>query len=105
ATELLHRDGRVTLTALSNGKRRLRVELSRPGSYTPRAAWDTAYSDDLIRVILDGKGPAYLCDEIMRDEDPGYIRRHVELTVTAHVDPLEFADAEVLDFGCGAGAS
>jgi SAM-dependent methyltransferase len=105
ATEILHRDGRVTLTALSNGKRRLRVEPSRPGSFVPRAACDTAYPDALIRVILEAKGLAYLCDEIMRDEDPGYIRRHVELTVTAHVDPAEFTGAEVLDFGCGAGAS
>jgi SAM-dependent methyltransferase len=45
-----------------------------------------------------------VCDEIMRDEDPTYLRPHLELTVTAHVDPDELA-GEVLDFGCGAGAS
>jgi ubiquinone/menaquinone biosynthesis C-methylase UbiE len=105
ATEILHRDGRATLSALANGKRRLRVEMSRPGAYVRRAEWNTAYPDWLIRVVLEAKGLAYLCDEIMRDEDPNYIRRHVELTVTAHVDPQELAGGEVLDFGCGAGAS
>jgi len=105
ATEILHRDGRATLSALANGKRRLRVEMSRPGAYVRRAEWNTAYPDWLIQVVLEAKGLAYLCDEIMRDEDPNYIRKHVELTVTAHVDPQELAGGEVLDFGCGAGAS
>jgi SAM-dependent methyltransferase len=105
ATEILHADGRATLSALANGKRRLRVELSRPEAFVRRSEWNTAYPDWLIKIVLEAKGPAYLCDEIMRDEDPHYIRRHVELTVTAHVDPLELAGGEVLDFGCGAGAS
>ena len=105
ATEILHGDGRATLGALANGKRRLRVEMSRPGAYVRRAEWHTAYPDWLIEVILEAKGLGYVCDEIMRDEDPNYIRRHVELTVTAHVDPQELAGGEVLDFGCGAGAS
>ena len=102
---VLHRDGRVTLSALANGKRRLRVEPSRPGAHVHRAEWHTAYPDWLIEIVLKAKGLGYLVDEIMRDEDPTYIRRHVELTVTAHVDPKEFVGGEVLDFGCGAGAS
>ena len=104
-TEILHPDGRATLSALANGKRRLRAELSRPGAYVRRAEWHTAYPDWLIKIVLEAKGLGYLCDEIMRDEDPTYIRRHVELTVTAHIDPEELAGGEVLDFGCGAGAS
>jgi 2-polyprenyl-3-methyl-5-hydroxy-6-metoxy-1,4-benzoquinol methylase len=105
ATEILYRDHRISLTTLGNGKRRLCVEAPRGGAYVRRAAWDTAYSDELVRVILNAKGPGSLCDEIMRDEDPNYLRRHLELTVTAHVDPEELAGAQVLDFGCGAGAS
>jgi SAM-dependent methyltransferase len=104
-TAISHPSGRVILSELNNGKRRVQVETLRSGKYRHRATWDTAYSDELIRVILDGKGAGSLCDEIMRDEDPSYIRQHVELTVTAHVDPAELAGAEVLDFGCGAGAS
>lgn len=105
ATELLHRDGRITLTDLGNGKRRLQAEVWESGIHIRRAVWDTAYPDELIRTILDSKGPEFVCDEIMRDEDPTYIRPHLELTVTAHFDAWDFAGAEVLDFGCGAGAS
>jgi 2-polyprenyl-3-methyl-5-hydroxy-6-metoxy-1,4-benzoquinol methylase len=104
-TEFLHRDGKVTLTDLGNGKRRLRAESSRPDVYIHRELWDTAYSDELIGIILHAKGVGFVCDEMMRDEDPTYVRSHVELTVRAHVDPLELAGGDVLDFGCGAGAS
>jgi 2-polyprenyl-3-methyl-5-hydroxy-6-metoxy-1,4-benzoquinol methylase len=105
ATTLIpFRNGRVSLTALGNGKRRLSLETLRDGEHVRRASWTTAYSDELVRLILNAKGPA-LCDEIMRDEDPSYIRRHLDLTVTAHIDPKELAGQEVLDFGCGAGAS
>ncbi|HET7609661.1 MAG TPA: class I SAM-dependent methyltransferase, partial [Gammaproteobacteria bacterium] len=85
--------------------RRLCHEVLSEGQHRPRASVDTAYSDELVRLILNAKGPGALCDEIMRDEDPSYLRRHLELTVTAHVDPAELEDADVLDFGCGAGAS
>jgi 2-polyprenyl-3-methyl-5-hydroxy-6-metoxy-1,4-benzoquinol methylase len=105
STEIFYRDHRISLTPLGDGKRRLCVEAPRRGTYVRRAAWDTAYSDELVRVILNAKGPGSLCDEIMRDEDPDYLQRHLELTVTAHIDPEELSGAEVLDFGCGAGAS
>jgi predicted O-methyltransferase YrrM len=81
------------------------VEALRKGAYVPLAVWDTAYPDELLRVILEAKGPGFLCDEIRRDEDPSYLRKHLELTVAAHVDPAELAGADLLDFGCGAGAS
>ena len=105
ATEIPSVDGRVSLTALGNGKRRICYEALRDGVYDRRAIWETAYSDELVRVILNAKGPRCVCDEIMRDEDPSYLRRHLELTVTAHVDPAELEGADILDFGCGAGAS
>jgi SAM-dependent methyltransferase len=81
------------------------VAALRKGAYIPLAEWDTAYPDELLRVILEAKGPAFLCDEIRRDEDPSYLRKHLELTVAAHIDPAELAGADLLDFGCGAGAS
>lgn len=105
ATELLHPEGRITLTDLGNGRRRLKAEVWEPGVHIPRSVWDTAYPDELIKTILASKGPEFVCDEIMRDEDPTYIRPHLEHTVTAHFDRWDFAGAEVLDFGCGAGAS
>jgi SAM-dependent methyltransferase len=105
STTIEHPDAIVHLSALGNGRRRLVVAPRRPGLYVRCPTWDTFYPDDLVRLILDVKGPGYLCDEIMRDEDPDYIQAHVRLTVEAHVDPREFAGQRVLDFGCGAGAS
>ena len=104
-TEFFCRDHRVTITPRAKGRRRVSVEALRGDEYRTRATWETAYSDELVRVIANAKGPGSLCDEIRRDEDPNYLRRHLELTVTAHVDPAELAGAEMLDFGCGAGAS
>jgi 2-polyprenyl-3-methyl-5-hydroxy-6-metoxy-1,4-benzoquinol methylase len=106
ATEIICRGHRVSITPRDKReRRRVCVEALRKGAYVRRAAWDTAYPDELVRVILAAKGPGSLCDEIRRDEDPSYLRKHLELTVTAHIDPAELADAELLDFGCGAGAS
>lgn len=105
ATQISWRNYRISLTPLGNGKRRLLVEALRNGAYVRRATWDTAYSDELVRRILNAKGAASLCDEIMRDEDPTYLRPHLELTVTAHIDPNELVGSDVLDFGCGAGSS
>jgi 2-polyprenyl-3-methyl-5-hydroxy-6-metoxy-1,4-benzoquinol methylase len=106
ATELICRGHRVSIAPHDmRGRRRVCVEALRKGAYVRRAVWDTAYPDELVRVILETKGPGFLCDELRRDEDPSYLRKHLELTVTAHIDPAELADAELLDFGCGAGAS
>ena len=105
AREIFARNHRVSLSALGNGKRLLCVDVLRKGAYVRRAEWATHYSDELVQVILNAKGPGSLCDEIRRDEDPHYLRPHLALTVAAHVDPAELAGAEVLDFGCGAGAS
>lgn len=106
ATEFICRGHRVSIAPRDKReRRRVCVEALRRGTYVRRAVWDTAYSDELVRVILETKGPGSLCDEIMRDEDPSYVRKHLELTVTAHIDPAELAGAELLDFGCGAGAS
>lgn len=103
-TEFLARNHLVSIAPSADGRRRISVEARGPAS-APKTAWTTAYSEELVRVIVSAKGASCLCDEIRRDEDPNYLRRHLELTVAAHVDPAELRGAEVLDFGCGAGAS
>lgn len=105
STTLERPDAVVRIRDLGQGRRLVRVEPRRPDLYIHRAEWETSYPDALIETILDVKGPGYLCDEIMRDEDPSYVRRHLDLTVLAHVDPEELRGKRVLDFGCGAGAS
>lgn len=103
--EMQHKDATVRLGERIGGKRRLTVEPRDPGVYIHRSTWDTEYPDSLVRLIMEVKSPAFLCDELMRHEDPRYIRRHLELTIAAHVDPAALDGKRVLDFGCGAGAS
>ena len=65
----------------------------------------TAYDDAVIEAIWEAKGTAWLCDEILRDEDPSYIRSHIVLTITAHVAPEQLRGKRMLEFGSGCGAS
>ncbi len=98
-------DGRVVARNVGDGCRIISVEPSRPDLYIHRAAIETNYDDRLIRAIVDAKGIAFLADEIARDQDPGYLERHLVATITGYIDPAELAGRTVLDFGCGAGAS
>src|SRR5208283_4203598 len=50
-----------------------------------RASCDTMYPIELIKQILEVKGPEYLCDEISRDEDSSYIEPHLRATLFAHL--------------------
>lgn len=96
-------DGAVRVEALPDGKRRISVE-PRPGFSVVRRAWETCYPLALIQEIHSAKG-LYLCDEIMREEDPRYVERYLRHEVLGYVDAAEFAGKRVLDFGCGSGAS
>jgi ubiquinone/menaquinone biosynthesis C-methylase UbiE len=91
------------IEAVGNGRHRIRLSAA-PGVYIPHAMWETSYPVDLIREIHAIKG-TYLCDEIMRDEDPGYVEHHLRHEVLAYVAPEEFSGKRILDFGCGSGAS
>jgi SAM-dependent methyltransferase len=54
---------------------------------------------------LDIKGPAWICDEIKRDEDTGYVENVLIADLLAYFDPQDFAGKRILDFGSGSGAS
>jgi len=57
-------------------------------------------------MILEAKGPSYLCDEIARDEDPRYVTLNLEFSIFSFVEEDAFgAGTRILDFGCGTGAS
>ncbi len=94
----------IETTKLGNGRRFLHIS-SENGKYIHLADIETAYDRQTIQALLSAKGAAYLCDEIARDEDAHYVRQHLELTITAHIDPDELRGKRMLDFGCGAGAS
>ncbi len=71
----------------------------------PAASRRSSYPADLIRLILDLKGPGNLLDEIARDEDPLYVQACLEKDIPAYLAPEDLKGKRLLDFGCGAGAS
>jgi len=66
---------------------------------------ETAYPDELIQLIIDIKEPAWLCDEIARDEERIYVQAHLETEMRAFFDFGTLRGKRILDFGCGSGAS
>ena len=75
------------------------------GLFIPIRKWVTNYPHELIEQILQVKGPAYLCDEIMRDEDPRYVQHSFRWDILSFIGQEDFAGKRVLDFGSGSGAS
>ncbi|KKN29980.1 hypothetical protein LCGC14_0838690 [marine sediment metagenome] len=102
---LTHPDGQVDVHQLRCGKKHVVVRVREERTYVPRRECDTSYPVELVRAILNIKGPAWVCDEIMRDEDPTYIERHLLFGILAYVPETAFVGRKILDFGCGCGAS
>jgi 2-polyprenyl-3-methyl-5-hydroxy-6-metoxy-1,4-benzoquinol methylase len=96
--------GAMHLEALPDGRHKVSV-VPKPGHATNRSrSCVTAYPLPLIREIHAAKD-LYVCDEIMREEDPRYVERSMRQDVFRYVEPADFAGKRVLDFGCGSGAS
>lgn len=98
-------DGIATVESIGAGRHRIEVQPSREGDYVPIRACETGYPLDLIERILAVKGVAWLCDEILRDEDSAAVERNLCTDVFPYVPRQDFAGKRVLDFGCGAGSS
>ncbi len=104
-TTLEHRDGKVFVDSLPNGRRKIDVELLDPATFSPSLTCESNYPDELLAIILEIKGPAWICDELARDEDPGYVLKHLETEMRAFFRFEDVAGKRILDFGCGSGAS
>ncbi len=94
-------DGVVEIEDRPDSKRRV---TSRPRE-GPELTCVTAYPLDLIERIVDVKGVAWVCDEILRDEDPEQVQRSFTKDFLPYLTPDEMPGKRILDFGCGAGAS
>ena len=110
--ELQHKDGvlRVEQSPETETRYRLQVEARASGESNTqvgglKGACETSYPLDLIEAILQAKGLAYVCDEIMRDELPSYVEETLRADLFAYVGEEVFEDKKILDFGCGCGAS
>ena len=104
-TTLEHAEGKVLVTDLPTGGNRIQVALRDPQMFSPAQECEAAYPVELISLILEIKGPAWLCDEIARDADPDYVLKHFETEMRAHFGFEDLAGKRILDFGCGSGAS
>jgi glycosyltransferase involved in cell wall biosynthesis len=102
---LNHPEALVEIQQLSDGRRRVTVKPNDAVMFIPWRSTETDYPLELLQAILDAKGPAYLCDEILRDESPTYVRTSLERDLFAYRSPEWFVGKRLLDFGCGAGAS
>lgn len=104
AIELNSSNASVRIEERVYGKHVISVEPT--GSlFVPVRTWETSYPLDLVEHVLRVKGPAYLCDEIMRDEDPLYVQHSFCWDLLSYVEENAFAGQRVLDFGSGSGAS
>ena len=104
-TTLEHSEGKVFVTDPATGRRTIKVELRDPKIFSPSLECETGYSIELISLILEIKGPVWLCDEIARDEDPDYVLKHFENEMRAYFAFENLEGKRILDFGCGSGAS
>ncbi len=102
---LHHVDAEILVEATEGDKNRITVKLKKNSTFMPIGTFETTYPIKLIEKILSIKGPAYLCDEIMRDESPEYVEKHIHYDVFGYVNKEEFKNRNVLDFGCGSAAS
>jgi 2-polyprenyl-3-methyl-5-hydroxy-6-metoxy-1,4-benzoquinol methylase len=66
---------------------------------------ETTYPLDLIELILRVKTPKALCDEILREESPGYVQHMLRWLILSHVPEDHLSGGRILDYGCGGGAS
>jgi len=80
-----------------------------PGPYRQRGQlvkkpvlFETIYSRALVERLADVVGPEWLKDEIDRSEDRDYVARSLETFLLPHTAVKEM---QVLDFGCGCGAT
>jgi SAM-dependent methyltransferase len=103
-TVLTHPLGTVQIDDLGDCKNRITVTLV-PGVYSPATTWVTRYPPVLIEHLMNVKGPAHFCDEIMREEDPHYVEHHLRWDLLSYIRASDLAGRRILDFGSGAGSS
>jgi len=101
--ELESEDGVVRVEPLPDDRWRISVHPTQ-GVHIHKDLWVSRYPLGLIREIHATKG-LYVCDEIMREENPRYVEHYLRHEMLSYVEPAAFRGKRILDFGCGAGAS
>ena len=102
---LKHNDGNVLITELENGLKQVSVELFNKQAYIFRDSCLTSYPLYLIEKVLEIKGPYWLCDEIMRDQNSKTLENSIKYGLLSYIDKDLFKNKRILDFGSGSGSS
>ena len=99
AVEWVDEEAVVRIDEVPGGKRRIEVTPVDPNAFIAQRIWETHYPLSLIRAVFDVKGPFWLCDEIMRDEDHAYLR--FDKSILVYLANQALVGKTILDFGCG----
>lgn len=102
---LHHPDAEVLVKDTDSNKKRIEVTLKNKNIFMPLGYCETTYPIDLIKKILEVKGPAWLCDDITREESSEYLEMEIYWNVFSYVNKEQFKHKRILDFGCGSGTS
>lgn len=100
-----HSDGSLLVEELGDGRRRLTVTPRSSDLFVHETTCETRYPLDLIRTMFATHGVVALCFEIMREEEPALVERLLANDIFAYFDQDEIDGMNILDFGCGDGAS
>lgn len=105
SSHIINREDSVIEIQKSGNKNRIRVDLKNKNEFSPALEYETYYNIPLIEKLTEVKGPAWVCNEIMRDECPEYISNVLKYDILSYVHEKDFTGKRILDFGCGCGAS
>lgn len=99
-------DAHLRVTPLPGGGARVTAKVTDGHSEVRVEEWETRYSVDVIRAILD-HDPRYwrLHGELVREESPEGIQRALTYYLLSFLSEQDFQNKRILDFGCGCGAS
>lgn len=103
-TTLEHADATVHIERLDGERSKISVT-PKADLFVPTRVCETRYPLELIEHVFRTKGPVNLCDEIRRDEDPGFIEHCFRWGILSYVSAQSFSGKRILDFGCGCGSS
>ncbi len=101
---LEQKDLLVQIDELQGGKRQILIQGKNQSRPTIKRTWITSYPIDLIKAILDVKGPD-LIEDIQREEDKTTLEWLLKTNLLSYIKPERFDNKKILDYGCGCGTS
>jgi 2-polyprenyl-3-methyl-5-hydroxy-6-metoxy-1,4-benzoquinol methylase len=96
--------GYLKVDPLPNFRYRVTAVPESPQVFIARKSCETDFSLDLIQAVVAESTIGWICDDIARHCEPDYVSHALKHQLDAFRPPGEMR-GEILDFGCGCGAS